>query len=144
MFLFPVSQCTLSGFTGITSVHIIGNCKTQPGSLKVTIEITFLIASVGNLVIQPLKKEFSDLGTSSWQRNNVGLFSFSASPTSCRYLRGIGTLKEPGKFELSKSVILCHFAFSALHWTRKWNRNKKSSIIHISYYILHHSKSCHD
>lgn len=41
---FPVFQWTLLGFTGMTSVHVSGNFKAQPESMKVPTEIAFLIA----------------------------------------------------------------------------------------------------
>lgn len=43
IFFCPDFQWTVLGFTGTASVHISGNFKTQPESIKGSLEIAFLI-----------------------------------------------------------------------------------------------------
>lgn len=120
----------------MTSVHISGNFKAQPESMKVPTEIVFLIApymKYSNIVFQRRILWYRD-----WllQRNNIVLFSFSAPLFSHRYLGEIRTLrleKKKKKINLNSLDQSFCFILASVHLTEQVKDVKSKQ--EIQYYL---------
>lgn len=96
-----------------------------------------------NIKILPSKDKFCDLETSSWQRNNTVLFSFSAPFFFHRYLVEIRSLGGEGGGLNSQGQSFC-FISASVHLTEQVKDVKSKQEIQYYLYIPLHFSSQQD
>lgn len=97
-----------------------------------------------NIKILPSKDKFCDLETSSWQRNNTVLFSFSAPFFFHRYLVEIRSLGGEGGVGLNSQGQSFCFISASVHLTEQVKDVKSKQEIQYYLYIPLHFSSQQD